>query len=166
MTGVKAQFSLTAAPSRLVSGWISTELCRSAPHKPPTVPPYGHKPQKRWILAGAKIHGWPPPSLGRGCRPDHRRHEPHWRRPSAPAAPTAPKYHLALGVRHHRGRRQRQRRQGEIKGGLEEIGGGSLLMSHRTRWETPRGRYDEHNSKFSLSMKPSLIGPVRERNHF
>jgi hypothetical protein len=22
------------------------------------------------------------------------------------------------------------------------------LMSHRTRWETPRGRYDEHSSKF------------------
>jgi hypothetical protein len=25
------------------------------------------------------------------------------------------------------------------------------LMSHRTSWKTPRGRYDEHNSKFSLS---------------
>jgi hypothetical protein len=24
------------------------------------------------------------------------------------------------------------------------------LMSHKTRWETPRGRYDEHSSKFSL----------------
>jgi hypothetical protein len=25
------------------------------------------------------------------------------------------------------------------------------LMSHRTSWETPRGMYDEHISKFSLS---------------
>jgi hypothetical protein len=25
------------------------------------------------------------------------------------------------------------------------------LMSHRTSWETPRGRYDEHSSKSSLS---------------
>jgi hypothetical protein len=40
------------------------------------------------------------------------------------------------------------------------------LMSHRTRWETPRGRYDEHNSKFSLSMKPKFNRPVVERNHF
>jgi hypothetical protein len=29
-----------------------------------------------------------------------------------------------------------------------------FLMSHRTSWETPRGRYDEHSCKFSLSMKP------------
>jgi hypothetical protein len=41
-----------------------------------------------------------------------------------------------------------------------------VLMSHRTRWETPRGRYDEHNSKFSLSMKPKFNRPVGERNHF
>jgi hypothetical protein len=40
------------------------------------------------------------------------------------------------------------------------------MMSHRTRWETPRGRYDEHNSKFSLSMKPKFNRPVGERNHF
>jgi hypothetical protein len=40
------------------------------------------------------------------------------------------------------------------------------LMSHRTHWETPRGRYDEHNSKFSLSMKPKFNRPVGERNHF
>jgi hypothetical protein len=40
------------------------------------------------------------------------------------------------------------------------------LMSHRTRWETPRGRYDEHSSKFSLSMKPKFNRPVGERNHF
>jgi hypothetical protein len=25
------------------------------------------------------------------------------------------------------------------------------LMSHRTSWNTPRGRYDEHSSKSSLS---------------
>jgi hypothetical protein len=40
------------------------------------------------------------------------------------------------------------------------------LISQRTRWETPRGRYDEHNSKFSLSMKPKFNRPVGERNHF
>jgi hypothetical protein len=40
------------------------------------------------------------------------------------------------------------------------------LMSHRTRWETPTGRYDENNSKFSLSMKPKFNRPVGERNHF
>jgi hypothetical protein len=40
------------------------------------------------------------------------------------------------------------------------------LMSHRTRWDTPRGRYDEHISKFSLSMKPRFNRPVDERNHF
>jgi hypothetical protein len=28
---------------------------------------------------------------------------------------------------------------------------------------TPRGRYDEHNSKFSLSMKPRFNRPVGER---
>jgi hypothetical protein len=39
------------------------------------------------------------------------------------------------------------------------------LMSHRTRWETPRGKYDEHSSKFSLSMKPKFNLPVGERNH-
>jgi hypothetical protein len=42
----------------------------------------------------------------------------------------------------------------------------SLLMSHRTHWETPRGRYDEHNSKFCLSIKPKFNRPVGERNHF
>jgi hypothetical protein len=39
-------------------------------------------------------------------------------------------------------------------------------MSQRTRWDTPRGRYDEHSSKFSLSMKPKFNRPVGERNHF
>jgi hypothetical protein len=39
-------------------------------------------------------------------------------------------------------------------------------MSQRTSWETPRGRYDEHNSKFSLSMKPKFNRPVGERNYF
>jgi hypothetical protein len=31
---------------------------------------------------------------------------------------------------------------------------------------TPRGRYDEHNSKSSLSMKPRFIEPVGERTNF
>jgi hypothetical protein len=32
------------------------------------------------------------------------------------------------------------------------------------RWGTPRGRYDEHNSKFSLSKKPRFNRPVGERS--
>jgi hypothetical protein len=39
-------------------------------------------------------------------------------------------------------------------------------MSQSTSWETPRGRYDEHSSKFFLSMKPRFNRPVGERNHF
>jgi hypothetical protein len=31
---------------------------------------------------------------------------------------------------------------------------------------TPRGRYDEHNSKFSLSKKPRFNRPVGERKNF
>jgi hypothetical protein len=31
---------------------------------------------------------------------------------------------------------------------------------------TPRGRYDEHNSKSSLSMKPRFIELVGERTNF
>jgi hypothetical protein len=31
---------------------------------------------------------------------------------------------------------------------------------------TPRGRYDEHSGKFSLSMKPRFNRPVGERSHF
>jgi hypothetical protein len=31
---------------------------------------------------------------------------------------------------------------------------------------TPRGRYDEHSSKFSLSKKPRFNRPVGERNNF
>jgi hypothetical protein len=31
---------------------------------------------------------------------------------------------------------------------------------------TPRGRYDEHNSKSSLSKKPRFIEPVGERTNF
>jgi hypothetical protein len=42
----------------------------------------------------------------------------------------------------------------------------NLLMSHRTCWETPRGRYDKHSSKFSLGMKPKFNRSVGERNHF
>jgi hypothetical protein len=41
-----------------------------------------------------------------------------------------------------------------------------VLMSQRTSWETPRGRYDEHSNKFSLSIKPKFNRPVGERNHF
>jgi hypothetical protein len=44
--------------------------------------------------------------------------------------------------------------------------GSNNLMSHRTSWENPRGRYDEHSSKFSLSMKPRFNRPVGEINHF
>jgi hypothetical protein len=40
------------------------------------------------------------------------------------------------------------------------------LMSHKTRWEIPRGRYDDHSSKFFLSMKPKFNRRVEERNHF
>jgi hypothetical protein len=35
-----------------------------------------------------------------------------------------------------------------------------------TQLETPRGRYDEHMSKSSLSMKPRFIEPVGERTNF
>jgi hypothetical protein len=31
---------------------------------------------------------------------------------------------------------------------------------------TPRGRYDEHSSKFSLSKKPRFNRPLEERNNF
>jgi hypothetical protein len=31
---------------------------------------------------------------------------------------------------------------------------------------TPRGRYDEHNNKSFLSMKPRFIEPVGERTNF
>jgi hypothetical protein len=31
---------------------------------------------------------------------------------------------------------------------------------------TPRGRYDEHSSKSSLSMKPRIIEPVGEKTNF
>jgi hypothetical protein len=40
------------------------------------------------------------------------------------------------------------------------------VMSHRTNWETPRGRYDEHISKFSLSYDTKVYRPVGERHHF
>ena len=33
-------------------------------------------------------------------------------------------------------------------------------------WETPRGRCDEHSSKFSLSTKPRFNRPVGERRDF
>jgi hypothetical protein len=101
MTGVGARFSPAAAPPRLVVGWSSTELRRSAPHKPPTASPYGQKPQRRRISAGAKdprpaatastrTRGSPPPPPARGRRLDHRRHETPWRHPSESAAATPP----------------------------------------------------------------------------
>jgi hypothetical protein len=31
---------------------------------------------------------------------------------------------------------------------------------------TPRGRYDEHSTKYSLSMKPRFIEPVGKRTNF
>jgi hypothetical protein len=34
-----------------------------------------------------------------------------------------------------------------------------------TQLGTPRGRYDEHSSKSSLSMKPRFIEPVGERTN-
>jgi hypothetical protein len=37
------------------------------------------------------------------------------------------------------------------------------LMSHRTSWETPRGRYDEHSGKFFLSMKPRFNRTSRRK---
>jgi hypothetical protein len=56
----------------------------------------------------------------------------------------------------------------ELKGANHQLAaqGDGWLMSHRIYWETPRGRYDEHISKFSLSMKPKFNRPVGERNHF
>jgi hypothetical protein len=53
-----------------------------------------------------------------------------------------------------------------ICSGLRHCWIASGLMSQRTHWETPRGRYDEHSSKFSLSMKPKFNRPVGERNQF
>jgi hypothetical protein len=35
-----------------------------------------------------------------------------------------------------------------------------------TQLRTPRGRYDKHNRKSSLSMKPRFIEPVGERTNF
>ena len=48
---------------------------------------------------------------------------------------------------------------------LEVPGNGarnSLMVCRQShaRWDTPRGRYDEWSSKFSLSMKPRLNRPV------
>jgi hypothetical protein len=35
-----------------------------------------------------------------------------------------------------------------------------------TQLGTPRGRYDEHSRKFSLSKKPRFIDPVRKSQYF
>jgi hypothetical protein len=37
---------------------------------------------------------------------------------------------------------------------------------HQQNIKTPRERYDEHNSKFSHSMKPRFNQPVGGTNHF
>jgi hypothetical protein len=37
------------------------------------------------------------------------------------------------------------------------------VMSHRTSWETPRGRYDEHNSKSSLSYDTKVESTSRRK---
>jgi hypothetical protein len=42
----------------------------------------------------------------------------------------------------------------------------SLIAVLAAQLGTPRGRYDEHSGKFSLSMKPRFNRPVGERNHF
>jgi hypothetical protein len=42
---------------------------------------------------------------------------------------------------------------------IEEHTNGAVL---RHQLGTPRGRYDEHNSKFPSVMKPRFIEPVRE----
>jgi hypothetical protein len=41
-----------------------------------------------------------------------------------------------------------------------------LVRSVDDQLGTLRGRYDEHNSKISLGMKPRFNRPVGERNHF
>jgi hypothetical protein len=35
-----------------------------------------------------------------------------------------------------------------------------------TQLETPRGRYDEHSSRFSLSKKPRFIESSRKKPNF
>jgi hypothetical protein len=48
----------------------------------------------------------------------------------------------------------------------EAFGSGFFWSNHAccgqitTQLRTPRGRYDEHSSKFSLSKKPRFIEPV------
>jgi hypothetical protein len=54
----------------------------------------------------------------------------------------------------------------EHRSGLHGLAVAEAVISQRTSWETLRGRYDEHNNKFSLSMKPKFNRPVGERNHF
>jgi hypothetical protein len=64
---------------------------------------------------------------------------------------------IAVGGRLDLAGSAEERQQHRIK--QEGLG---QLMSHRTSWETPRGRYDKHRSKFSLSMKPMFNRPVKE----
>jgi hypothetical protein len=44
----------------------------------------------------------------------------------------------------------------EISYEIKIEGASDLLMSHRTSWETPRGKYDEHSSKSSLSYDTEI----------
>src|SRR4051812_2151760 len=42
----------------------------------------------------------------------------------------------------------------------------TMMVRLADHWGTPRGRYDEHNGKFSLGKKPRFNRPVGERDHF
>jgi hypothetical protein len=59
-------------------------------------------------------------------------------------------FHLRASKRKKRNRISRLRRaDGNFTKDQQELS--QLVMSHRTSWETPRGRYDEHINKFSPS---------------
>jgi hypothetical protein len=44
--------------------------------------------------------------------------------------------------------------------------GASKIIDTFETYQTPRGRYDEHSSKFFFSKKPRFNRPVGERNNF
>jgi hypothetical protein len=46
------------------------------------------------------------------------------------------------------------------------IGQEVLMWADTTQLGTPRGRYDEHSSTFSLSKKPRFIKPVGKSQYF
>jgi hypothetical protein len=59
-------------------------------------------------------------------------------------------FHLRASKRKKRNRISCLRRaDGNFTEDQQELS--QLVMSHRTSWETPRERYDEHINKFSLS---------------